>query len=242
MTDESVVEETALISSEEGAVPEGETEKLSLKQANFIATLKESKSLEEAYRATGLNPKTHYRWKKTSQAYQLALSTLADEVVDLARHQMDLSVAKAAEMIDRALDSSETTDCPHCKQELVCLNCEAPVTLQNWNATLKAADMLLRRRGEFVKRIEVTGKIKHEHDAFTHEERIAQALYAAGHEIPPAIESALRSRNALPERRGDVSTSDEVVEVEEEEEVEGEVREVNPTPSAQQESPEPSLP
>lgn len=227
----------ALPEGKQGEEEEEEVVKpLTLKQAQFIATLKESQSLVEAYGKSGVHPNTHYRWKGTSLAYRNALNNLASEVVDLARHQLDLLMVKAADMIDGALTASEVVDCPLCKQTLICQNCEGMVTLQNWNATLKAADMILKRKGEFVHRTEVSGTIKHEHETLNHEERIAIALYAAGKEIPPALEASLRSKNALPERR-DTSPSEEGMRqnVTLEEEVEGEFTDAT-TPS--QENPE----
>ncbi len=182
-------------------------------QLLFISNYRLSKTIKEACEKTGCKIDTYYRWKKIPD-FAEALQRITVGVIDSARHRMDGMMEKAADVMEKALDTKTITDCPSCHKSLVCAECNVTVTIDNWKNVLKVTEMLLKRKGEFVSRHEtkVSGTITHERD-LPHELAVGAALVRIGEAVPPEIEARLRAVKAWPEViSSDDSEDDDVVE------------------------------
>lgn len=199
-------------------------------QSAFLLAFTESRTIKEACERADIHYNTYYKWRTQDPTFQQALARVSSMGIDQARVNMDRMAVKASERLEEALDAKEMTQCPHCKQHLVCLNCEVPVVVSNFQASLKAVEFLLKRQGDLMNRTHVTGDVKHTKE-MTHEQRRGASMWAMGIPIPPTLEAELRSLNYISDR-------DRLPKEEEEEEegrqvdgeiVEGEV--VKPSPS-----------
>lgn len=191
--------ETTALATLDSETVDDEGLQLTQYQLLFIQNFRASKTIKEACEKTGCKIDTYYRWKKIPD-FAEALQRITVGVIDTARHRMDGMMGKAADAMEEALETKTITECPACKEVLRCAECEATVTIDNWRNTLKVVDMLLKRKGEFVSRVEtkVSGTITHEQD-LPHELAVGAAMARVGAPVPPEIEARLRAVKAWPE-------------------------------------------
>ncbi len=165
---------------------------LSPRQSAFLLAFTESLTIKEACEKAGIHYNTWYKWRTKNSNFQQALARVSSIPIEQARVNMDRMAIKASERLEEALDAKEMTQCPYCKQDLVCHNCEVPVVISNFQASLKAVEFLLKRQGDLMNRTHVTGDVKHTKE-MTHEQRRGASMWAMGIPIPPTLEAELKS-------------------------------------------------
>lgn len=192
---------------------------LSQKQSAFLLAFVETRTIAQACEQADIHYNTWYRWSRQDSNFQQALARISSMGIEQARANMDNMAVKASERLEEALDAKEMTQCPHCKQDLVCQNCDVPVVVRNFQATMKAVEFLLKRQGDLMNRTHVTGDVKHTKE-MTHEQRRGAAMWAVGVSIPPSLEAELKAL-------GFISDEDRGVAGEESEGAEEEPRRVD---------------
>lgn len=191
---------------------------LSQKQSVFLLAFTETRTIKEACERAGIHYNTWHKWKTRDPTFQQALARVSSMGIEQARVNMDRMAVKASERLEEALDAKEMTQCPYCKQNLVCHNCEVPVVISNFQASLKAVEFLLKRQGDLMNRTHVTGDVKHTKE-MTHEQRRGASMWAMGIPIPPTLEAELKSLGYISDKvrptsegEGDRQVDGEIVE------------------------------
>lgn len=201
---------------------------LNQNQTRFLTVFNTCRTIAEACEEAGIHYNTWYRWKTRDSAFQEALARIQSMGIEQARVNMDNLAIKASERLEEALDAKELTTCPHCKQDLVCENCNVPVAIRDQRTVTKAVELVMKRQGDLVNKTEVSGTIAHVRE-LTHDQRIAARMYREGNEIPPEMKAELESMGALPDRVSAVEEAEVEVEVEDPDIVEGEVVKTPPS-------------
>lgn len=166
-------------------------------QRLLLQELARTVSWGDACESLGLPRRQFARWMRSDAAFRAAYDKLyGEDNGETVRKQVAASAAKAADVLDAALDATKRAQivamCPNCQFEFV-----IDATNPDWPTRLAAMNTALRVGGQLKDVTKIEGEIVH----MTLEHKLALAALKSGRstdQIPPHILDDLRAMKALP--------------------------------------------
>lgn len=184
--------------SAKGYVGRRDATGLRLDQKRFLAELVQHGNVPRACENTDTSLVAARQWLRFDEKFRLAVDALlTGPMMAQASVRLVSLLPKAGDAFEDALDAHHPVEvevmCPECLHHFT-----THVELPNWGPRLRVAEDVYKIHGQLTSKVEVEGKIEHEH-SLSLEDRIAIAKYHRSQPLPPQVEEDLRSRGLLAE-------------------------------------------